>query len=105
MKTIVNIELENNELVLLADILDGKETKRTAMRAEIVELCQGFIRGMLDQAQSKAPAPVKQEAPKPQRVTTTNPLYTIDPEDREHLQGKSPGYVIGWNKVKYSKKF
>lgn len=28
-------------------------------------------------------------------------LSVADPEDRKTLRGKSPGYIRGWNKVKY----
>jgi hypothetical protein len=30
------------------------------------------------------------------------PSNTPDPEDRELLKGKSPNYILGWNKVKYA---
>lgn len=43
-------------------------------------------------------------APKKEMLSRDR-LAVIDPEDREHLKGKSEGHVIGWNKVKYKQTF
>ena len=52
MKTIVYIELSDDQRGQLADLLDGKTTSRLATRAEIVATCQRAIELIID------PAPV-----------------------------------------------
>jgi hypothetical protein len=47
MKTNVPIELDDEQLSRLADLIDGKHTKRKATRKEIVDTAQRCFRAIL----------------------------------------------------------
>lgn len=98
MKTNVPIELDDSQLSRLADLIDGKPTKRAATRKEIVSLCQQHIAGL-------AGTTIEPFATAthiiPAKVPATSDLYKVDPRDRPMMsQPDNPGYVRGWNMAK-----
>ena len=90
MKTNVAIELTDEQRSILADALDGKSSKRLATRKEVAAVCRGFIEAVLKEHLETATA----------EPICANTLEVADPEDRELLRGKAPGYIRGWNMVK-----
>lgn len=57
MRINVPIELDSDQLVVLADYLDDKQTKRTATRADVCVLLQSFVAGLIDyQLTDESPA-------------------------------------------------
>ena len=99
MKTNVPITLSDRDRLFLADLVDGKTTKRKITRAEIVGLCQQFVGGLLGQVNEDHEGRIDADLATPPQV---NSLYDIDPEDRVALAGKSAGFIRGWNLVKRS---
>jgi len=100
VKTNVPIDLTDAQRSELANMLDGKVTQRLATRKEIVKLCEAYIAGLV--GEDAAEAPVK---PQNRVVLATcqnryDPSLNGDDEDRDHLAGKSEGYIRGWNMVK-----
>ena len=104
MKTNVSIDLQPLDLRLLADVIDGKETQRTATRAEIVAICRQHIGGLIE-TQLEAPKPVlRKDANGKSVLDDHNELYVVDPKDRPLMaQPDNPSYVRGWNQVKLSR--
>lgn len=104
MKANVAIEITDYQRDKLANLLDGKITKRMVTRADIVALCQQHIGGMIEMAENlvivKQPAAVAGTAATSEGNLTLNHLARVDPEDEVVLAGKPEGYVIGWNRVK-----
>lgn len=107
MKANVAIEINDLERSLLADLIDGKVTKRMATRADIVRLCEQHIGGLIEQSDCSVIVPTPFEATRTRVASTNpidnNPLTRIDPEDAVILSGKPEAYVIGWNRVKRGK--
>ncbi len=99
MKTNVSISLNETERSILADFIDNKKTKRLATRAEIVALARSSIERVLI-AETDQVVEAIHKINSGTRSDETNEAETIDPEDAEHLAGKSPGHVRGWNQVK-----
>ncbi len=93
MKTNVSIELTDQERCVLADMIDGKRTKRLATRAEVVAICQQHVGGLLVQEAT-------QDYDLPKAGVNRSDLYRVDPEDEHILRGKPDGYIFGWNRVK-----
>lgn len=91
MKTNVAIELDDQNRRVLANLIDGKTSQRLCTRKEVCELTQGSIDALCAQ-------PI---ASYETSVSNTD-LLIIDPEDKAILDGKSPSYIIGWNKKKRS---
>ena len=105
MKTNVSIELDDQQLRLLADIIDGKQTQRTATRAEIVAIARQHIGGLIG-SQEESPKPVLHRDPADgvAKVKSTSHLLVVDPKDRPLMQQPdNPSYVRGWNQVKLSR--
>lgn len=100
MKTNVAIELSDDDRSLLANMIDGKVTKRLATRADIVRLCQLSIAGLTEQ--SNASVFQTQAIDDPEATPYAHPWNTPDEEDQILLQGKEESYVYGWNKAKHS---
>lgn len=48
MKVNVNLDLDDQSRLMLADLIDGKETKRLATRSEIRTLCANLIDALVD---------------------------------------------------------
>jgi hypothetical protein len=89
MKTNVSVDLDDAARSRLADLLDGKATKRLATRAEIGALCRAGLDALLgDQDAPPRPDPV---AP-PVRKTVTA-------DDEAVLAGKSESYRRGWDQA------
>lgn len=97
----------------LADIIDGKETKRLAKRAEIVEMVEGVTASIfadrIELEDEESPEPELngkkiKVAKKPKSHSGYADLCRADPEDAKILKGKSTSYIIGWNKVKRKKR-
>ena len=109
MKANVAIEITDHERDKLANLIDGKVTKRMVTRLDVVNLCRQHIGGMIQQAESSVI--VKQAVEF--KVTASvggdifscigNPLTVVDPEDQVVLAGKAESYIIGWNRVKRDK--
>jgi hypothetical protein len=98
MKANVAIEINDEDREVLANLLDGKVTKRKATRQDIVALCEQHIGALVNQARTSNI--VKTLEPKPTLGGTENDLLRIDPEDQAVLAGKPESYIIGWNRVK-----
>jgi len=104
MKTNVPIELNDSQRDILANLIDGKATKRLASRADVVALCRMFLETLVEDVE---------ESPEVNDVDFNNDvirsagqvagvdLSVAAPEDRARLAGKDPGYIRGWNKVKH----
>lgn len=102
MRTNVAIELTDEQRSTLADLIDGKQTKRLLTRAEVGALCRLFLESLIEQADEP---PTNQPgrlfiAADDDNQAPRGDLHIADPEDRQLLAGKSAGYVVGWNKVK-----
>lgn len=93
MKTNVSIELTDTQRNILAALLDGKETKRLATRADINTVCTKLIEDLLTEAVEASLESLGSAEP-------VESLESIDPEDRVALAGKSIGHIRGWNQVK-----
>ena len=102
MKTNVSIELDERDLDLFADILDGKQTKRTATRKEITAFVKGCVASMVAQGNT-ALIPLHQRDIIDVGATTLPSSAVPDAEDIELLRGRAPSYVMGWNKVKQAR--
>lgn len=100
MKANVAIEITDYQRDKLANLIDGKVTKRMCTRADVVKLCQQHIGGMIEQAESTIIVKQPVEAKVAISGDHINHLLTIDPEDQVVLAGKPDSYVIGWNRVK-----
>ena len=104
MKTNVAIEINDTDRSLLADLMDGKVTKRMATRADIVKLCEQHIGGLIEQSNASVIVPVPFEATHTRTHShnpiSQDPLTRIDVEDAVILSGKPESYVVGWNRVK-----
>lgn len=98
MKANIAIEINDEDRDVLANLLDGKVTKRMATRKDVVNLCQQHIGALVNQARGSDI--VKTLEPKRTLSGTASDLLRIDPEDQAILAGKPDGYVIGWNRVK-----
>ena len=89
----VKLAFTHEELVLLANKIDGKETKRKATRKEVNELCRRDMAALVFEQEAR------------EQGTTSTSHYekwsTAEPEDERLLKGKSRGYIYGWNKAKY----
>ncbi len=109
MRTNIHIETTDEERSLLANLIDGKEKKRLASRAEIVELCQLHIAALINQSNAATFKTIADTSgvPEAQEVNPDgvswkkHPWYTPDPEDAALLHGKDPEYIFGWNKGKH----
>lgn len=98
MKTNVSIELSEQERSALADLIDGKATKRLATRKEITKICQQHIGGMSHQTVEAFESAAHGTARK-----KYGDIYKVDHSDplsRTMAQPHNPGYVRGWNLVK-----
>lgn len=97
MKTIVRIELDDDQRNKLACMIAGKATAKMASRADVVALCERHIGGLIEECST-----FDSDAQKADKVWS--PGYTDlsapDREDEALLRGKPPSYVYGWNKVK-----
>ncbi len=76
MKTNIPLELTDEQRNTLAQLLDGKETKRLATRKEVVTMAHEFFLGMLERSEVKA-----------------------EVLDYDHLEDKNESYIRGWNLV------
>lgn len=96
MKTNVAITLTDSERSRLADLTDGKASRRMVSRKEVVALCQQHIAGLLIGIDRK-PA---DDLPQPVAAAKAD-IYRIDPGDHDLMaQPDDAGYVRGWNTVK-----
>jgi len=104
MKANMSIEIDDADRNLLANFLDGKQSKRLATRKEVTGICTALFEQHMaavkeqteDSVQSKADSsPVQSKAEQASR------LSQIDPEDRRILKDKPLAYVRGWNRVKH----
>ena len=99
MKTNVPIETSNDALVVLANLIDGKVTKRRATRNDIIMLCQLHLAGLVQEtSDSVITSSMKVVS---ESFVIPRPWNTPDEEDQLLLQGKSEQYIYGWNKVKH----
>lgn len=98
MKANIAIEINDEDREVLANLLDGKITKRRVTRKDVVNLCQQHIAGLVEQARGSDI--VKTLAPKQALRGTEADLLRIDPEDQAILAGKEDSYIRGWNRVK-----
>lgn len=106
MRTNVPIDLTDGERDKLADLIAGKRNAKLVTRAQVVELCQQHIAGLvatgqpLPQASPGATPPVSAA----QRALLDD-MTKPDPEDVALMaRPNDPGYVYGWNKVKRSRR-
>jgi hypothetical protein len=91
MKTNVPINLTDEERDRLANVLDGKVSKRLATRAEVCEAAEAFLRALVE---PEAPTPEAPVTP-PVQSFKGNPTE-IPAKWRDRLQGKSDGYIRGF---------
>lgn len=106
MKANLSIDIDDADRNLLANFLDGKQSKRLATRKEVTGVCTALFEQhmaavkeqMADSpsVQSKADAPSVQS-----KAEQASRLSQIDPEDRLILKDKPLAYVRGWNRVKH----
>lgn len=101
MKVNIAIEIKDEDREVLANLLDGKVTKRKATRKDIVALCQQHVAGLINQ--SKQSEIIRTVAPKQTLKGTGSDLLRIDSEDQAILAGKPESYITGWNRVKRGK--
>ena len=103
MKTNVSIELSDEQRDHLANLIDGKVTKRLATRKDVVDMVLSFVSGMAEE-QSFSPTTVDEKKSVQSASTVyrqnSNDLLRIDPEDAEHLKDKCESYIKGWNDTK-----
>jgi len=93
MKTVVPIELDDNQRNTLATVLDGRITSRLATRADIKAFVEGCIDAVLTietRQRNASPGTVKAEV-----------IDLYHHHDDPHLLNKSPSYIRGWNQVKF----
>lgn len=89
----IRIEIDDDTRNRIANIIDGKRTKRLAKRIECVRIAEQHFGG-LAHSEHKRPENLPQK-PAP------GSMYTADHEDVPLMaQPNNPGYVYGWNKVK-----
>lgn len=98
MRANVAIEITDEDRDVLANLIDGKITKRMATRKDIVALCEQHIGALINQARGSDI--VKTLEPKKTLGGTANDLLRVDLEDQALLAGKPESYIIGWNRVK-----
>lgn len=103
MKTIVPITLDNAQLTAISNLIDGKVSKRTATRAEIIAICESHIGGLLGQVIDHGPNEQQKVNPSIDEMRSTS-LYDIDHSDplTKTMARTDPGYVRGWNTVRRS---
>jgi hypothetical protein len=94
MKTNVSIDLDDDQRRILANIIDGKTSRRMITRAEVKEFTLGQFAALLSGPTPSTPENVYIKA------GGYAALAQVAPEDRETLAGKSVSYIIGHNKVK-----
>jgi hypothetical protein len=104
MKANISIEINDEDRDKLANLMDGKVTKRMVTRKDIVQLCNQHIGGLLQQAHESVIVKTAVAVPERQPVNAQgqhdNRYSRIDPEDQALLTGKDPSYIRGWNQVK-----
>lgn len=100
MKAIVHIEINDDDRDHLANLIDGKVSKRKVTRAEVVALCQQHIGGLLGAADpSVMDDRTSNDLPQPTEYRAA--LMIPDPDDIPMMaQPNNPSYVRGWNQVK-----
>ena len=98
MKTIVNIELTNEQLDSIATLIDNKVTKRLATRKDITGLVNQFIGALTTQSDYDA-GKVTQDT-EAVKASPRSDLLRIRPGEERLLAGKSEGYIYGWNKAR-----
>ena len=92
MKTNIQITLTDDQRRLLANLIDGKESKRMVSRIEVVSICQQHIGGLLDTSIPESHSVL--------RAHKNNISSSSDSEDSFLLANKCPAYIRGWNQVK-----
>lgn len=102
MITNLRIELDDDQRRQLADLLDGKQTKRMASRADVCQVVEGFV-GMLTLLASDLDLLGDDEFPEPEPERAREQVRAADPKvqavvRRLESEGRSPGYIIGWLK-------
>ena len=104
MKTDVSVELTDEERNILKRVIDGKPSKKMLSRVEVRELVKDFFEGMLAAAaETPAARPAVEGKPTAEILSIySHPWYQVAPEDEQALKGKSPGFIYGYNKVKYT---
>lgn len=106
MKVNVSLEITDTMRNALATGIDGRPSKRLATRVEVREFLEGSINSLAGPPRPVPSAHAGKDDGSPSTPPTSpspgpaSDLYAIDPEDRELLRNKPPGYVYGWNKVK-----
>lgn len=93
MKTNVPITLTDEERDRLANLLDGKVSKRLATRAEVCEAAEAFLRALVE---PEPEAPTPEVAPTPRVESFGGNPTEIPAKWRDRLRGKSDGYVRGF---------
>lgn len=99
MKVNVNVEITDAQRNALAQAIDGKKNKRLATRDEVRDYVAGCIESLIAPGEATDTEHVAARHPPP-RPDAIGDLMRIDPEDEEHLSGKEPGYIAGWNRWK-----
>lgn len=97
MKTRTVITLSDDERRRLADLLDGKPTRRLAKREEVIPFVEDLVRGALACEPGPAPATV---SPEPERAA----WRASEPQDERErriaaeflARGESEGFIRGY---------
>lgn len=87
MNVNVQISIDDKARSHLADLIDGKTSKRLVTRAEVNALCRMFLEHLLTENLGN-------------KIDTHVPSVADD-ADADILAGKHPNYVRGWNQVKH----
>ena len=76
---------------------------KMASRKQVVSFLQDCLSGALDYEEE---APTKRPTKRPIEVSTSNARnreILFNTHEDPALEGKSKGYIVGWNKVKFRK--
>jgi len=103
MKTIVHITLTDDERRLMADRLDGKESKRMVSRAEVAAFCKGAVDKAIN---GKVIGTALHSAKKGEPLLVKLDSKDLPPEELIEAAAKEVGkgfvresYIRGWQQV------
>lgn len=101
MKTNVSIELTDEQRDCLANLIDGKDTKRMATRAEITALVTQHVGGLVASAEAWTFEDVDEADDEGNELGRD--IYLVDNRDpltKTMAKPHDASYVRGWNQVK-----
>jgi hypothetical protein len=102
VKVVARISLSDSDRVALQRFLSAGSSKKPASRAQVLELIDGAMAFAVASGQEIAPASSGHSSKAPASRPRID-LEAIDPEDADVLEGKSVGFIRGWNMIKRRK--